>query len=82
MRNLFDISFPWFSCEQANPLELRARTKRLQDELPLLREECDKLLAAKQVITVTTEYVCVYLLLVVLHIPNVVLSEKFQPSVS
>lgn len=32
----------------ANPLKLLARTKRLQDELPLLREECDKLLAAKQ----------------------------------
>lgn len=32
----------------ANPLKLLARKKRLQDELPLLREECDKLLAAKQ----------------------------------
>jgi hypothetical protein len=31
-------------------LKLLARAKRLQDELPLLREECDKLLAAKQVV--------------------------------
>lgn len=29
-------------------MKLIARTKRLQDELPLLREECNKLLAAKQ----------------------------------
>jgi len=40
----------WLHANQANPLKLLARAKRLQDELPLLREESDKLLAAKQVI--------------------------------
>lgn len=44
LENEFQTTYPG----NANPLELRARTKRLQDELPLLREECDKLLAAKQ----------------------------------
>ena len=48
---------------QANPLKLLARTERLQDELPLLREECDKILAAKQVRTAAPEYSSVYVLL-------------------
>jgi hypothetical protein len=31
-----------------NPLKLISHLKRLQEELPILQEECDKLLAAKQ----------------------------------
>jgi len=40
----FEVTYPG----NANPLKLLARAKRLQDELSLLREESDKLLAAKQ----------------------------------
>lgn len=47
-------------------MKLLARTKRLQDEIPLLREECDKLLAAKQV-NFRTQYL--FMLLVVSVIP-------------
>ncbi|KAG0627700.1 hypothetical protein M758_2G221600 [Ceratodon purpureus] len=44
LANEFEGTYPG----NANPLKLLARTERLQDELPLLREECDKILAAKQ----------------------------------
>jgi hypothetical protein len=54
---------------QVNPLKLISRLKRLQEELPILQEECDKLLAAKQVFMycrflffVTTENLCAILL--------------------
>jgi hypothetical protein len=53
---------------QVNPLKLITRLKKLQEELPILQEECDKLLAAKQVFMYcrflfigTTENVCAIL---------------------
>jgi hypothetical protein len=53
---------------QVNPLKLITRLKKLQEELPILQEACDKLLAAKQVFMYciflffgTTENVCAIL---------------------
>ncbi|GLJ28943.1 hypothetical protein SUGI_0570970 [Cryptomeria japonica] len=34
--------------DKNNPLRLMYRIKKIQDELPLLKEQCEKLLAAKQ----------------------------------
>ncbi|KAJ0445991.1 putative spindle and kinetochore-associated protein [Helianthus annuus] len=50
VQNRLDKEFREIYPDNANPMKLVARIKKIQDELPSLKEQCRELLSAKQVI--------------------------------